>query len=207
MKASRQRKIASVSLALVFALALGPLTEQVWAQNAPAAQPSQAEQVPQPAEGGVNWPGVGYGAAALFGNLLYLPAKLTYALLGSFVGGGAWLLTGGNTQTADTIWRSSLGGDYVLTPQMVAGEEPINFSGPTTTEPPAQGASVAPPMAQPSSSMTAAAAGDTGSAPAPAGGDAGGPSGQPSAAGGQPLDTGTGPVPQAAGSPSASGIE
>ncbi len=206
MKESRQRKIASVSLALVFALALGPLSESAWAQNAPAAQPSQTEQVPQPTEGGVNWPGVGYGAAALFGNLLYLPAKLTYALLGGLFGGGAWLLTGGNTQTADTIWRSSLGGDYVLTPQMVAGEEPINFSGPTTTEPPPQAASAEPAVAQPSPAMTAS--GSTGSSPAPAGGYAAAPPAQPLSGGGtQPLDSGTGPVPHAASSPAPNGIE
>jgi hypothetical protein len=198
MKTSRNRNmIASISLALVLALALGPLSEQVWAQNAPAAQPSQVSQVPQPAEGGVNWPGVGYGAGALFGNLLYFPAKLTYALLGSLIGGGAWLVTGGNTQTADTIWRSSLGGDYVLTPQMVAGEQPINFSGPTTTEPPSQAASAAPEAAQPPSPVTAS--GSTGSSPAPAGGYTAAPSAQSSPTGGQPMDSGTGPVPQATG--------
>ena len=38
-------------------------------------------QVQQPGSG-VNWPGAGYGAVALFGNLLYFPAKLVYATLG-----------------------------------------------------------------------------------------------------------------------------
>ena len=47
------------------------------------------------------------------------------------------LVTAGNTQAANTVWRSSLGGDYVLTPQMVSGQQPINFSGPTNTPPPA----------------------------------------------------------------------
>ena len=44
-------------------------------------------------------------------------------------------VTGGNQTAANTVWRSSLGGDYVVTPQMLAGQQPINFSGPTNTPP------------------------------------------------------------------------
>ena len=58
-----------------------------------------------------------------------------YALLGGIVGGGTYLITAGNQQAANTVWRSSLGGDYVVTPQMLAGQQPINFSGPTDTPP------------------------------------------------------------------------
>ena len=93
----------------------------------------QQAQVPQPPDGNVNWKGVGIGAGTVAGNVLYVPAKLVYGILGGITGGASYLLTGGNTQTANTIWRSSLGGDYVLTPDMVAGQKPIHFSGPTTT--------------------------------------------------------------------------
>jgi hypothetical protein len=95
-------------------------------------QTSQA-QVPQPSDGNVNWTGVGIGAGTVAGNVLYVPAKVVYGILGGITGGASYLLTGGNTQTANTIWRSSLGGDYVLTPDMVAGQKPIHFSGPTVT--------------------------------------------------------------------------
>jgi hypothetical protein len=64
-----------------------------------------------------------------------MPAKLLYGVGGGLVGGAGYLLTGGNKQVSDTIWRSSLGGDYVLTPNMVAGKEPVHFSGPTETAP------------------------------------------------------------------------
>ncbi len=203
MRTSRTRKLTSISIALVFVPALAMSSADTWAQNAPAAQTapaaaSPAEQVPQPNEGGVNWSGVGYGAGALFGNLLYFPAKLTYALLGSLFGGGAWLLTGGNTQTANTIWRSSLGGDYVLTPQMIAGEQPINFSGPTETSPVPQEASTTPENAPPPPASMSSGQ------PAPASGPAEPPAAPPPTAstpGAQPMDTGTGPVPQAASSP------
>ena len=109
------------------------------------------------------------GAGTVVGNVLYLPAKLVYGILGGIAGGAGWALTGGNTQVSNTIWRSSLGGDYVLTPNMVAGQDPIHFSGPTTTasQPPlpqvdssasgsstamATGANPLPPPSHPTSS-------------------------------------------------------
>jgi hypothetical protein len=93
-------------------------------------------QVPQPQEtSGVNWKGVGVGAGTVVGNIFYMPAKLLYGIGGSLVGGAGYLMTGGNTQVSNTIWRSSLGGDYVLTPDMVAGKQPVHFSGPTDIPP------------------------------------------------------------------------
>src|SRR5690242_13051082 len=108
------------ALALMMML---PVGTGAFAQSSGTA-PAPSAQVPQPNEGGVNWEGVGYGAGSLLTNIIYIPAKLVYAVLGGLVGGGAFCLTGGNTQTANTIWRSSLGGDYVVTPDMLAGKEP-----------------------------------------------------------------------------------
>jgi hypothetical protein len=165
----RSRFAAAASAALLACCVTGSVLAQ-------SAQPNTPTQVPQP-ESGVNWPGAGYGAAALLGNVVYIPAKLVYAVLGGLIGGGTWLVTAGNTQAADTVWRSSLGGDYVLTPQMIAGEQPINFSGPTETPPvtaDASGSSAVRPIAPlppaPSSAATA------------------------SNGGARPLDSGAGPV-------------
>ena len=129
-------RFATIALAISLMLAMpaGPLAEYATAQTQPAAAATQT-QVPQPQDNNVNWPGAGYGVGALFCNVLYIPAKLVYALLGGIVGGGTYVLTAGNSQAANTVWRSSLGGDYVVTPQMLAGQEPINFSGPTDTPP------------------------------------------------------------------------
>ena len=103
----------------------------------PAAAMAQAAnttaQVAQPPEEGVDWSGVGIGAATVVADVVYVPTKVVYAILGGIGGGAGWALTGGNSQVSDTIWRSSLGGDYVLTPGMVRGDEPIHFSGPTET--------------------------------------------------------------------------
>ena len=32
-------------------------------------------------------------------------------------------------QTAETVWVTSMGGTYVITPPMLRGEEPIAFAG------------------------------------------------------------------------------
>ncbi|HLI81734.1 MAG TPA: hypothetical protein VKV03_17220, partial [Candidatus Binataceae bacterium] len=149
----------------------------------PAPVNATAPQVPQPDEGGVNWQGVGYGAGTLATNIFYIPAKLVYAILGGLVGGGAWCLTGGNTQTANTIWRSSLGGDYVVTPDMLAGKEPIHFSGPTDTAPVPADSTVQPITSAPPSAPLPSTS--TNTAPASAGG---------TGAGAQPMDRGAGSV-------------
>src|SRR5277367_1848443 len=118
----------------VIAIGLGVMLAMPAEYAAAQSQPPTT-QVPQPQANDVNWPGAGYGVGALLCNVLYIPAKLTYAVLSGVVGGGTYLVTAGNQTAANTVWRSSLGGDYVVTPQMLAGQQPINFSGPTNTPP------------------------------------------------------------------------
>ncbi len=202
----RMKGITSTGLiAAVFALAtvtsVGALVGNALAQTAqPAASASPSPQVPQPPEGGVNWSGAGWGAAALASNVVYIPAKLVYGVLGGLVGGASWALTGGNTQTADTIWRSSLGGDYVVTPDMLQGKQPVHFSGPTATPP--QAGVVQPLSQQASAGGTGASgqAGGLGVSGAPAASATPAPSTSASAGGGtpyaasRPIDHGSGPV-------------
>ncbi len=188
-------RFAVVTVALSMMLA-GPLAEYAAAQTQPAGAATQT-QVPQPQDNNVNWPGAGYGVGALFCNVLYIPAKLVYAILGGIVGGGTYLVTAGNSQAANTVWRSSLGGDYVVTPQMLAGQQPINFSGPTDTPP------VVAPSTTSSSSMTTTTASSGGVVvapitPLPSSGSSASVS---SSAGGQPLDHGSGPAGGSAAAP------
>ena len=104
-----------------------------WAQTDSVSAPGSSQpQVAQPQEGGVNWRGVGIGAGTVASNLVYVPAKLAYGILGGIAGGAGYALTGGNKDVAESIWRSSLGGDYVLTPDKITGDQPIYFSGPST---------------------------------------------------------------------------
>jgi hypothetical protein len=181
-----------------------------------ATQPAGPSQVEQPTEGGVNWKGVGVGAGTVAGNVLYMPAKLVYGILGGIAGGAGYALTGGNKQVADTIWRSSLGGDYILTPDMVKGEKPVHFSGPTDTAPQTQTDSTADTNASAPATGTAPAASTTGpgtgkdsslsSAAIP-------PTDASSLSGTHPIDSGAGPVGGAVssgssvvGAPSTSGV-
>lgn len=73
----------------------------------------------------------GFGVAAFFTNLVYMPTKFVYATLGGITGGFAYVLTGFNYELARGIWVPSTGGDYVVTPAMLKGEDPIYFSGTT----------------------------------------------------------------------------
>ena len=192
--------VIAIGLAVILAMPAGPLSEYAAAQSSQTVGPPATTQVPQPADNNVNWPGAGYGAGALLCNLLYIPAKLVYALLGGLVGGGTFLITAGNQQAANTVWRSALGGDYVVTPQMLAGQQPINFSGPTDTPP-----SAAEPVTNSSmgSTTTASSGGVAPITPIPASGTATSANAS-SSAGGQPLDHGAGP---AAAATSGSNIE
>jgi hypothetical protein len=93
----------------------------------------------------MSWKNVGTGVGAVASNVLYIPAKLVYGTLGGIAGGAGYALTGGDQRVANTIWRSSLGGDYVITPDMIAGEQPVHFSGPTSM-PPMSGADTGKPQ-------------------------------------------------------------
>lgn len=76
----------------------------------------------------------GYGVAAFFTNLVYMPTKFVYATLGGITGGFAYVLTGLDYNLARGIWLPSTGGDYVVTPSMLKGECPVYFSGTTQPE-------------------------------------------------------------------------
>ena len=82
----------------------------------------------QPAEAGY-LEDAGWGSLTVLSNVVYMPAKLCYATLGGLTGGLAFALTAGDLQTAETVWVTTMGGTYVVTPGMLQGQEPIAFSG------------------------------------------------------------------------------
>jgi hypothetical protein len=84
-----------------------------------------------PARAGL-WEDAGWGSLSVLSNLGYMPAKLLYATFGAMTGGMAYGLTLGDSQTATTIWETSMGGNYVLTPRMLQGQDPIAFAGTPT---------------------------------------------------------------------------
>lgn len=173
-------RCATKVLWLVMAVTITMPVGLVMAQISTGDPTGNSPQVPQPAQSGVNWTGVGIGAGTIAGNVLYVPAKLVYGILGGIGGGAGYVLTGGNKQVADTIWRSSLGGDYVLTPDMIAGKQPINFSGPTQTAVPPRATSYssAPTSSSPSTTTSYSSYGAAAARPGAV----------------APIDSGAGPV-------------
>lgn len=73
----------------------------------------------------------GWGMAAVGTNLGYIPAKFLYAVGGSFVSLVAWGVSAGNTDVALGILQPALTGTWVVTPEMLEGEDPILFVGPS----------------------------------------------------------------------------
>ena len=62
-------------------------------------------------------------------TMVYFPAKVVYAGLGGIVGGLAYVFTGGNLETAEIVWKPTTTGTYVITPEQLWGDEPIEFFG------------------------------------------------------------------------------
>lgn len=77
----------------------------------------------------------GYGSLAVLVNLFYMPVKIVYAGLGGLTGGLVYLVTIGNEDAAMATWSPSLGGTYVITPEMLEGEDPVLFNGPSYSVP------------------------------------------------------------------------
>lgn len=106
----RARRVVAAALSLTIVLAAGPA----------AAEDDFLASA-----------GIGLGTALV--NVLYIPAKFTYATVGGIIGGFAWLLSLGDTETAMGVWEPTMGGSYVVTPKMLRGDEPIEFSGTAST--------------------------------------------------------------------------
>ncbi|MFQ5665288.1 MAG: hypothetical protein ACE5I7_02535 [Candidatus Binatia bacterium] len=105
---------------MVRRMVLGVLAVCLLAQVAAAATGRQGNDY---------WSDAGYGTLAVVTNLIYMPAKLLYAGVGTLTGGLAYLVTVGDTDAANRVWSPSVGGTYIVTPAMLRGDEPILFSG------------------------------------------------------------------------------
>jgi hypothetical protein len=98
-----------------------------------AAPPAMARDDSMPLEDSP--PGVGaqlgFGLASVGLNLVYMPAKMLYAVAGGLVGLMAWGVTAGNTDVAMGIFHPAFGGTWAVTPEMLEGRDPILFNGPS----------------------------------------------------------------------------
>lgn len=75
----------------------------------------------------------------------YIIGKGAFALGGAVVGGLGYAFSGGNSDTAKTVWTKSIYGTYIIRPAHLRGEEPVYFLGKADERP----AEATPPPAQP----------------------------------------------------------
>ncbi len=68
------------------------------------------------------------GAGIALANLVYIPFKLGAAAFGTTVSGLAFLATF-DREVASPIFWSTVGGDWVVTPNHIEGSEPFRISG------------------------------------------------------------------------------
>jgi hypothetical protein len=71
--------------------------------------------------------GIQVGAWAL--TVPYIIGKGVFALGGAVVGGLGYAFSGGNYDTAKTVWTKSIYGTYIIRPAHLRGEEPVHFIG------------------------------------------------------------------------------
>jgi hypothetical protein len=76
----------------------------------------------------------GLGVASALSTFVYAPLKISYAIVGGVFGSMGYLLSVGSLDVAKKIWVPSLGGSYVITPDMLQGDEEIRFFGSETAE-------------------------------------------------------------------------
>ena len=59
----------------------------------------------------------------------YCAGKSAFAIAGSVVGSLGYAFSGGNSETAQSVWTTTVYGTYILRPAHLRGEEPIHFLG------------------------------------------------------------------------------
>jgi hypothetical protein len=72
---------------------------------------------------------LGIGVVTALANIVYMPVKVTYGVMGGITGGVAYVLSGANREVAEGVWVPSMGGDYVLTTDHMTGREQVHFNG------------------------------------------------------------------------------
>lgn len=69
-------------------------------------------------------------AGTVLANVPYVPAKVVFAGLGAAASGVSYIATLGQSRLPYSIWDGTVKGNYVLTPRMIEGRQPVHFVGP-----------------------------------------------------------------------------
>jgi hypothetical protein len=76
-----------------------------------------------------NSEGTGIEVASWALTVPYVIGKGAFALGGAVVGGLGYVFSGGNFDTAKSVWTRSIYGTYLIRPAHLRGEEPVHFLG------------------------------------------------------------------------------
>ena len=68
-----------------------------------------------------------YGMTSSLLSLLYTPLKVNVAMVGGIVGGLAYPFSGFNPDASKKIWDKSLGGTYLITENILKGEDKLEL--------------------------------------------------------------------------------
>lgn len=72
---------------------------------------------------------VASSAGSAFGTLIYAPLKVTFCMLGGIGSGFTAVFS---PPTAGKVAMAACGGDWIVTPNVVRGREPVKFVGETS---------------------------------------------------------------------------
>jgi len=108
-------RLASISRMAIAALLAASLGAGAARANDEKAQPLDSD--------------AGMGIAAGLASLVYTPAKVLYAIGGGVAAGLAYLASAGNQDVTEPILTPSVRGDYVVTPEHLRGQRPLEFFG------------------------------------------------------------------------------
>jgi hypothetical protein len=82
-----------------------------------------------PSAGADSSEGTGIQVASWALSVPYAIGKGAFALGGTVVGSLGYVFSGGNFDTAKTVWTRSIHGTYIIRPAHLRGEEPVYFLG------------------------------------------------------------------------------
>jgi hypothetical protein len=68
----------------------------------------------------------GYGAGSVLGTLVYAPFKATFCILGGLASAPTYVVS---QRTAGEMATASCGGTWVITPDVLRGDENVHFVG------------------------------------------------------------------------------
>lgn len=120
----RRRLLALALLVTLFAAPGCALLVAGGAAGAAAGGASSAEASKRESHSAATY------AGTILANVFYFPAKVLFAAGGGVVSGLTYVLTLGSDEPAGGVWRSAVEGNYVLSPRMMEGREPVRFVGP-----------------------------------------------------------------------------